>query len=61
MVIHQDICIKAVFAKVLVLGKYLKILPIIFFVPEYLLPLIATGYDMIKGTLKLYPRLPRHE
>lgn len=61
MVTHEDICIKAVFILVFVSGKYRKILPVVFFIPENLLSLVATGYDMIKGTFKLYSRLSRHE
>ena len=41
-------------------GNYLKVSCEVVFLFEYLLPMVAPSYYMIKWSLKLCPRFPRH-
>ena len=60
MVDHQDIGIETIRVSLLISSKYFEVFGKVVGVFEYLLSLIAPGYDVIECTFKFYPRFSCH-
>jgi hypothetical protein len=60
VVAHEHVGIKCVVMAVFIYGEVLLIFFVIRGVPEYLLPLISTGDDVVEGAFVFYAELSRH-
>jgi len=60
MVTHQDIGMEAKRVGLFVSDKQIKVFGVVVRILEYLLPLIAAGYDVIECSFKFYSRFPSH-